>query len=38
METRNITLEVLRYRPEEDEQPFFQTYENVPCDPGLGGP
>ncbi len=33
METRNITLEVLRYRPEEDEQPFFQTYENVPCDP-----
>ena len=32
MSTREITLEVLRYRPESDSEPFFQTYEKVPCE------
>ncbi len=31
MSTRTITLEVLRYRPEQDSEPFFQTY-SVPCE------
>ncbi len=31
MSTRDITLEVLRYRPEQDSEPFFQTY-TVPCE------
>jgi len=31
MNTRTITLEVLRYRPEQDSEPFFQTY-SVPCE------
>lgn len=31
METRNITVEVLRYRPEQDSEPFFQSYV-VPCE------
>ncbi len=29
-ETRNVTFEVLRYRPEQDPEPTTQTYE-VPC-------
>lgn len=29
-ETRNVQLEVLRFRPGEDEEPVMQTYE-VPC-------
>ncbi len=32
MSTREITLKVLRYRPEVDSKPFFQTYEKVPCE------
>ena len=31
MSQRTIQLEVLRYRPEQDEKPFFQTY-TVPCE------
>lgn len=31
MSIRNIKLEVMRYRPEEDSKPWFQTYE-VPCE------
>lgn len=31
MSQRTIQLEVLRYRPEQDQAPFFQTY-NVPCE------
>jgi fumarate reductase iron-sulfur subunit len=31
MSQRTIQLEVLRYRPEQDSQPFFQTY-TVPCE------
>ncbi len=31
MSQRTIQLEVLRYRPEQDKQPFFQTY-SVPCE------
>ncbi len=31
MSTRTIELEVLRYRPEQDKEPFFQTYK-VPCE------
>lgn len=30
MSERNIKLKVLRYNPEVDAAPFFQTYE-VPC-------
>ena len=30
MGTRNIELEVMRYDPESDKEPWFQTY-NVPC-------
>ena len=32
-----ITLQVARYRPEEESEPTFQDYE-VPCPQGLGGP
>jgi fumarate reductase iron-sulfur subunit len=32
MSERIIQLEVLRYRPEQDKEPVFQTY-TVPCDP-----
>jgi fumarate reductase iron-sulfur subunit len=31
MSQRQIELEVLRYRPEMDDKPFFQTYQ-VPCE------
>ena len=31
MSERTIELEVLRYRPEQDQEPFFQTYK-VPCE------
>ncbi|MBK8210153.1 MAG: succinate dehydrogenase/fumarate reductase iron-sulfur subunit [Rhodospirillales bacterium] len=31
MSKRTIQLEVLRYRPEQDKEPFFQTY-TVPCE------
>lgn len=31
MSERQIELEVLRYRPEMDDKPFYQTY-SVPCD------
>jgi fumarate reductase iron-sulfur subunit len=31
MSIRTIKLEVLRYRPEQDKEPFFQTY-TVPCE------
>ena len=31
MSQRTIQLEVLRYRPEQDKEPFFQTY-TVPCE------
>lgn len=31
MSQRTIQLEVLRYRPEQDDKPFFQTY-SVPCE------
>ena len=31
MSKRNIQLEVLRYRPEQDREPVFQTY-TVPCE------
>ncbi len=31
MSNRNVIFEVLRYRPESDEEPVFQTY-NVPCE------
>jgi fumarate reductase iron-sulfur subunit len=31
MSNRTIKLEVLRYRPEQDDKPFFQTY-TVPCE------
>jgi succinate dehydrogenase/fumarate reductase iron-sulfur protein len=31
MSERMIQLEVLRYRPEQDKEPFFQTY-TVPCE------
>jgi len=31
MSQRTVQLEVLRYRPEQDSEPFFQTY-SVPCE------
>jgi fumarate reductase iron-sulfur subunit len=31
MSQRKIDIEVLRYRPEQDSEPFFQTY-SVPCE------
>jgi len=31
MSTRTVQIEVLRYRPEQDSKPFFQTY-TVPCE------
>jgi succinate dehydrogenase/fumarate reductase iron-sulfur protein len=31
MSIRNMKIEVLRYRPEEDSEPWFKTYD-VPCD------
>jgi fumarate reductase iron-sulfur subunit len=32
MSTRELTLEIMRYDPEQDEAPRFQTY-TVPCEP-----
>ncbi len=31
MSDRMISLEVLRYDPETDKEPYFQTYTDIPC-------
>ena len=31
-EVQNVRFEVLRFRPEQDEEPLWQTYE-LPCMP-----